>query len=129
MRDILTDLLVHPHGLTNDEFDEIFTNNKPIIFNFHGYPKFIHELTISRTNKNIDVHGYQEEGTITTAFDMRVQNQIDRYHLFLSVLDKLKLTEKRKDLVEKINQILEKHKKYIAKYGVDMPEVANWKWK
>lgn len=121
--------LVHPHGLTNDEFDEIFTNNKPIIFNFHGYPKFIHELTISRTNKNIDVHGYQEEGTITTAFDMRVQNQIDRYHLFLSVLDKLKLTEKRKDLVERINQILEKHKKYIAKYGVDMPEVANWKWK
>lgn len=121
--------LIHPHGLTDAEFDKLFTKNKPIIFNFHGYPKFIHELTSSRTNKNIDVHGYQEEGTITTAFDMRVQNKIDRYNLFLSVLDKLGLSEKRKDLVEKMNKLLEKHKKYIAKYGVDMPEVTNWRWK
>lgn len=119
---------VHPHGLTNEEFDKLFTKNKPIIFNFHGYPKFIHELTISRSNKNIDVHGYQEEGTITTAFDMRVQNKIDRYHLFLSVLEKLGLSEKRKDLVDLMNKTLEKHKKYIARYGVDMPEVADWKW-
>ena len=121
--------LVHPHGLTNKEFDNLFTKNKPIIFNFHGYPKFIHELTISRQNKNIDVHGYQEEGTITTSFDMRVQNGIDRYHLFLSVLDKLGLSEKRKDLVDLMNDKLIKHKDYIKKYGVDMPEVANWKWK
>lgn len=119
---------VHPHGLTNEEFDKLFTKNKPIIFNFHGYPKFIHELTISRSNKNIDVHGYQEEGTITTAFDMRVQNKIDRYHLFLSVLERLGLSEKRKDLVDLMNKTLEKHKKYIARYGVDMPEVADWKW-
>lgn len=120
--------LVHPHGLTNEEFDNLFTKDKPIIFNFHGYPKFIHELTISRTNKNIDVHGYMEEGTITTAFDMRVQNKIDRYHLLLAVLEKLNLTEKKKDLVIEIEKTLKKHKRYIATYGVDMPEVADWKW-
>ncbi len=120
--------LVHPHGLTNEEFDNLFTKDKPIIFNFHGYPKFIHELTISRTNKNIDVHGYMEEGTITTAFDMRIQNKIDRYHLLLAVLEKLNLTEKKKDLVIEIEKTLKKHKRYIATYGVDMPEVADWKW-
>lgn len=120
--------LVHPHGLTNEEFDNLFTKDKPIIFNFHGYPKFIHELTISRTNKNIDVYGYMEEGTITTAFDMRVQNKIDRYHLLLAVLEKLNLTEKKKDLVIEIEKTLKKHKRYIATYGVDMPEVADWKW-
>ncbi len=119
---------LHPHGLTDEEFDKLFTKNRPIIFNFHGYPKFIHELTITRANKNIDVHGYQEEGTITTAFDMRVQNKIDRYHLFLSVLEKLNLLENNSSLVEKIENILKEHKKYIAKYGVDMPQVANWKW-
>lgn len=120
--------LVHPHGLTNEEFDNLFTKDKPIIFNFHGYPKFIHELTISRTNKNIDVHGYMEEGTITTAYDMRIQNKIDRYHLLLAVLEKLNLTEKKKDLVIEIEKTLKKHKRYIATYGVDMPEVADWKW-
>ena len=103
--------LVHPHGLTNEEFDNLFTKDKPIIFNFHGYPKFIHELIISRTNKNIDVHGYMEEGTITTAFDMRVQNKIDRYHLLLAVLEKLNLTEKKKDLVIEIEKTLKKDKR------------------
>lgn len=120
---------LHPHGLTDSEFDKLFTKNKPVIFNFHGYPKFIHELTITRNNKNIDVHGYQEEGTITTAFDMRVQNKIDRYHLLLSVLDKLNLTEIESELIKTLEKTLEKHKKYIAEYGVDMPEIANWKWK
>lgn len=118
---------LHPHGLTNKEFDEYFTKNKPVIFNFHGYPKFIHDMIITRNNRNIDVHGYQEEGTITTAFDMRVQNKIDRYHLLLSVIEKLKI--KDDNLVAEINKKLEKHKKYIAEHGVDMPEVANWKWK
>ncbi len=121
--------LVHPHGFTDDEFNNLFTKNKPIVFNFHGYPRLIHELMVSRVNKNIDVHGYQEEGTITTAFDMRVQNKIDRYHLFLSVLEKLNLTEKRQDLVKLMNDKLEKHKKYISRYGQDMPEIENWKWK
>lgn len=120
---------LHPHGLTDNEFDKLFTKDKPVIFNFHGYPKFIHDMIIFRHNRNIDVHGYKEEGTITTAFDMRVQNEIDRYHLLLSVLESLKLTKKYKDLVENINKTLENHKKYIAEYGVDMPEVADWKWK
>lgn len=120
---------LHPHGLTDSEFDKLFTKDKPVIFNFHGYPKFIHDMIIFRHNRNIDVHGYKEEGTITTAFDMRVQNEIDRYHLLLSVLESLKLTKKYKDLVENINKTLENHKKYIAEYGVDMPEVADWKWK
>lgn len=119
---------LHPHGLTDKEFNDIFTKNKPIIFNFHGYPKFIHELTITRENKNIDVHGYQEEGTITTAFDMRVQNKIDRYHLLLSVLDALNLKSKNRKLVSEIEKTLKEHKSYIAEYGVDMPEVADWKW-
>ena len=120
---------LHPHGLTDSEFDKLFTKDKPVIFNFHGYPKFIHDMIIFRHNRNIDVHGYKEEGTITTAFDMRVQNEIDRYHLLLSVLESLKLTKKYKDLVGNINKTLENHKKYIAEYGVDMPEVADWKWK
>ena len=119
---------LHPHGLTDAEFDRLFTKDKPVIFNFHGYPKFIHELTITRNNKNIIVSGYQEEGTITTAFDMRVQNKIDRYHLLKEVLDALRLTSKRKDIVKFIDKTLQKHKSYIAQYGVDIPEVADWKW-
>ena len=124
----LEDNTLHPHGLTDSEFDKLFTKDKPVIFNFHGYPKFINDMIITRHNKNIDVHGYQEEGTITTAFDMRVQNKIDRYHLFLSVLEKLDLTIKYLKVYKEINQLLEKHKSYIAEYGVDMPEVADWKW-
>lgn len=121
---------LHPHGLTDNEFNEIFTVDKPVIFNFHGYPKFIHELLSTRfiNNDHFSVHGYQEEGTITTAFDMRVQNEVDRYHLLLDVIDKLGLAEKESALVEQIKATLKKHKRYIAKYGVDMPEVADWKW-
>lgn len=124
----MEDSSLHPHGLTGKEFDQLFTKNKPVIFNFHGYPKFIHDLIFTRNNKHFDVHGYQEEGTITTAFDMRVQNKIDRYHLVLSVLHALNLTEKYQELVSQLQKNLEKHKKYIAKYGVDMPEIANWHW-
>ena len=124
----MEDSSLHPHGLTGKEFDQLFTKNKPVIFNFHGYPKFIHDLIFTRNNKHFDVHGYQEEGTITTAFDMRVQNKIDRYHLVLSVLHALNLTEKNQELVSQLQKNLEKHKKYIAKYGVDMPEIANWHW-
>ena len=124
----MEDSSLHPHGLTGKEFDQLFTKNKPVIFNFHGYPKFIHDLIFTRNNKHFDVHGYQEEGTITTAFDMRVQNKIDRYHLVLSVLHALNLTEKYQELVSQLQKSLEKHKKYIAKYGVDMPEIANWHW-
>ena len=113
----------HPHGLTNTEYNNIFTSNKPIIFNFHGYPNLIHELTYDRENKNLHVHGYKEEGTITTSFDMRVQNEIDRYHL---VLDVLKYVEVRNEepLREYCYEMLNKHYNYIREYGVDMPETS-----
>ena len=117
---------LHSHGLTDNEFDELFTIDRPVLFNFHGYHKFIHELTITRHNKNIIVHGDKEEGTITTAFDMRVQNEIDRYHLLLEVIELLGLDEK--ELVKELNDKLSFHKKYIAEYGTDMPEIENWKW-
>lgn len=118
----------HPHGLTEAEFDKIFTKNKPIIFNFHGYQKFVHGLLMSRKNKNLEIHGYEEEGTITTAFDIRVQNKIDRYHLVKAIITKLNLTEKYSLVLEEMDRLLDKHIKYIAKYGVDMPEIVNWKW-
>ena len=117
---------LHPHGLTDDEFDELFTVDRPVIFNFHGYHKFIHELTITRHNKNITVHGYKEEGTITTAFDMRVQNEIDRFHLLIDIIDKLELKEDK--LKKMLEDKIKHHKEYIAEYGVDMPEIENWRW-
>lgn len=113
-------------GLTDDEFDKIFTKNKPIIFNFHGYPKLIKQLISQRNNKNFDVHGYLEEGSITTPFDMRVLNKVDRYHLMLSVIDKLGIKDEK--LIKEMQSKLDKHNKYIEKYGVDIPEVVNWKW-
>ena len=121
--------LEHPHGLTNQEFDALFTKNKPVIFNFHGYPKLIHEFLVTRNNKNFDVHGYQEEGTITTAFDMRVQNKIDRYNLVKSSLKALGIEKENKEIVKEMDALLKKHKKHIAEFGADMPEVASWQWK
>lgn len=112
----------HPHGLTNTEYNNIFTENKPIIFAFHGYPNLIHELTYDRVNKNMHVHGYKEEGTITTPFDMRVQNEIDRYHLALDVL-KYITVENEAALKKYCEEMLNKHYDYIRKYGVDMPEI------
>ena len=121
---------LHPHGMTDLEFNELFTVDKPVIFNFHGYPKFIHELLSTRhiNNDHFSVHGYKEEGTITTAFDMRVQNEVDRYHLLLDIIDKLGLAKKESALVDEIQEILKKHKRYIARYGTDIPEVSDWKW-
>ena len=119
----------HPHGLTNDEYDMIFTKDKPIVFAFHGYPTLIHELTYTRNNKNLVVKGYNEEGTITTAFDMRVQNEIDRFNLVKNVIYKLpQLGNKGASLVQKMNDKLVEHKQYIAEYGEDLPEIKNWKW-
>ncbi len=116
----------HPHGLTDKNYDMIFTKNKPIIFVFHGYSHLIHQLTYNRTNKEMHVRGYIEEGTITTPFDMRVQNHIDRYHI---ILDVLKYTKKEnKQLEDYINKMLKKHKKYIKEKGEDMPEITDWKW-
>ena len=122
--------LNHPHGLTDEEFDLLFTKDKPVVFAFHGYPKLIHELTQGRTNeKNFHVHGYLEEGTITTAFDMRVQNHIDRFSLVKEALKHLpQLGDKAGHLNQEMNNLLVKHKNYIAEYGQDLPEVLDWKW-
>ena len=114
----------HPHGLNDKEYNELFTKNKPIIFAFHGYPNLIHMLTYKRKNKNLHVHGYKEEGTITTPFDMRVQNEIDRYHLVLNAIKYLKINEDEYNKIsEYCNEKLNKHYKYIRRYGKDMPEV------
>ena len=120
----------HPHGLTDNEFDLLFTKDKPIIFAFHGYPKLIHELTQGRTSDaNFHVHGYLEEGTITTAFDMRVQNKIDRFNLVKEALENLpQLGARAGRLYQQMNDKLIQHKTYIAEYGEDMPEVADWMW-
>ncbi len=119
----------HPHGLTDEEYDSLFTKDKPIIFAFHGYPHLIHQLAYKRHNSNLHVHGYIEEGTITTTFDMKVQNKLDRFHLVMDALKYLdKLGEKRTSLNEWCKDKLIEHKEYIHEYGEDMPEIKNWKW-
>lgn len=118
----------HPHGLTDEDYDAIFTKNKPIIFAFHGYPSLIHQLTYNRHNKNIHVHGYMEEGTITTPFDMRVQNKIDRFNLVIDVLKYVKLGDKSSELIEWCKDKLVEHNEYIREYGKDMDIVTKWKW-
>jgi len=120
----------HPHGLNDKDFDALFTQNKPIVFAFHGYPWLIHRLTYKRTNhENIHVRGYKEEGTITTYFDMTVLNDIDRFHLVLDVIHRLpKLGFEGAKLKYLVQEKLIYHKEYINKYGQDMPEILNWKW-
>ncbi|PMB08972.1 phosphoketolase [Fischerella thermalis CCMEE 5328] len=120
----------HPHGLSDQDFDNIFTTDKPIIFAYHGYPWLIHRLTYRRTNhKNLHVRGYKEEGTTTTPFDMVVLNDLDRFHLVADVIDRV---PKLKDRVAYIKQMLQdkliEHQQYITDHGEDMPEVRNWKW-
>lgn len=119
----------HPHGLEDVEYDNLFTKDKPIIFAFHGYPNLIHELTYKRHNQNMHVHGYLEEGTITTTFDMKVQNKLDRYNLVIDALKYLdKLGDKSSALNEWCKNKLIEHKEYIKEYGEDMLEIKNWKW-
>ena len=119
----------HPHGLTDSEYDSIFTKDKPIIFAFHGYPHLIHQLAYKRANDNLHVHGYIEEGTITTTFDMKVQNKLDRFHLVMDALKYLpELGERRTSLNEWCKDKLIEHKEYIHEYGEDMPEIKDWKW-
>ncbi len=119
----------HSHGLDDKEYNKLFTTNKPIFFIYHGYPTLIHELTWSRKNRDINVFGYQEEGTITTAFDVRVQNKIDRFHVVKAVLAKLKRSEKPYvELNKQMDELLSKHNQYVRKHGQDIPEVRNWKW-
>lgn len=119
----------HPHGMTDEEYNATFTKDKPIIFNFHGYPSLIHQLTYKRENRNLHVHGYKEEGTITTTFDIRVQNEIDRFNLVIAALKYIpRYSKTSQALVDWCEEMLKKHKEYISEYGEDMPYVANWKW-
>ena len=120
----------HPHGMTDEEFYAIFTKDKPVIFNFHGYPDLIHQLTYKRENdNNIHVHGYIEEGTITTPFDMKVQNKIDRYHLVMDALKYLpELGNRSAFLIQECKNKLIEHKLYIRENGIDMEEIRNWHW-
>lgn len=119
----------HPHGMSDEEYNAIFTKDKPIIFNFHGYPSLIHQLTYKRENRNLHVHGYKEEGTITTTFDIRVQNEIDRFNLVIAALKYIpRYSKTSQALVDWCLEMLKKHKEYISEYGKDMPYVADWKW-
>jgi len=120
----------HPHGLSDKEFDSLFTTDKPIIFAFHGYPWLIHRLTYRRTNHhNLHVRGYKEEGTTTTPFDMVVLNDLDRFHLVMDVIDRVpKLESIGAHLQQQMRDKRFEHKRYIVEHGEDMPEIRDWKW-
>jgi xylulose-5-phosphate/fructose-6-phosphate phosphoketolase len=120
----------HPHGLSDRDFDSLFTTNKPIIFAFHGYPWLIHRLTYRRTNHaNLHVRGYKEEGTTTTPFDMVVVNDMDRFHLVMDVINRV---PKLQPIGAHVKQLMRdkrlEHKQYIHEHGDDMPEIRDWKW-
>jgi xylulose-5-phosphate/fructose-6-phosphate phosphoketolase len=121
----------HPHGLSDADFDTLFTRDKPVIFAFHAYPWLIHRLTYRRTNHdNIHVRGYKEEGTITTPFDMTVMNDLDRFHLAMDTIDRIpRIWEKGAYLKQTLKDKLVEHGQYIRKEGRDLPEIRDWKWK
>jgi xylulose-5-phosphate/fructose-6-phosphate phosphoketolase len=120
----------HPHGLSDKDFDVLFTRGKPIIFAYHGYPWLIHRLTYRRTNhNNLHVRGYKEEGTTTTPFDMVVLNDLDRFHLVGDVIDRVPSLGSRAAYTKQfLHDKLLEHKAYIQRYGEDMPEIRNWRW-
>jgi xylulose-5-phosphate/fructose-6-phosphate phosphoketolase len=119
----------HPHGMSDPEYDELFTKDKEIIFAFHGYPWLIHRLTYRRNNRNLHVRGYKEEGTITTAFDMTVRNDMDRFHLVMDVIQRAGITgDEAANLKQMMEEKLIEHSNFINQHGIDMPEIVNWKW-
>ena len=119
----------HPHGLSEAEYDELFTKNKEIIFAFHGYPWVVHRLTYRRANRNLHVRGYKEEGTITTAFDMTVRNDMDRFHLVIDTIERAGITgNSAQDLKQLMEKKLIEHAEYIKIHGIDMPEIRDWQW-
>jgi xylulose-5-phosphate/fructose-6-phosphate phosphoketolase len=121
----------HPHGLSDVDFDQLFTRDKPIIFAYHGYPWLIHRLTYRRTNHaNLHVRGYKEEGTITTPFDMAVLNELDRFHLAADAIDRLpQLGARVAYLKQSLAEELSEHRSYIRRYGEDMPAIREWRWR
>jgi xylulose-5-phosphate/fructose-6-phosphate phosphoketolase len=123
--------LEHPHGLSDEAFDALFTRDKPVIFAFHGYPWLIHRLTYRRTNHdNIHVRGYKEEGTITTPFDMTVLNDLDRFHLVMDTVARVPQSgDAGARLKSRLMEKLAEHRRYIDAHGRDMPEIRDWRWK
>jgi xylulose-5-phosphate/fructose-6-phosphate phosphoketolase len=120
----------HPHGLSDREFDLLFTTDKPIVFAYHGYPWLIHRLTYRRANhRNLHVRGYKEEGTTSTPFDTVVKNALDRFDLVADVIDRVpRLGPRAADAKQAMRDKLIEHKHYIAEHGEDLPEVRDWKW-
>ncbi|HWB54376.1 MAG TPA: hypothetical protein VG722_09285, partial [Tepidisphaeraceae bacterium] len=120
----------HPHGMNTREFENLFTRDKPVIFAFHGYPTLMHKLTYGRLNhQNFHVHGYKEEGTTTTPFDMVVLNNLDRYALALDAIRRVpRLADRVGRAEEAYWSAMERHKLYISEHGEDLPEVREWKW-
>ncbi|TSC31687.1 phosphoketolase [Corallococcus sp. Z5C101001] len=126
----LAPVSVHPHGLNDEDFNRLFTKDKPVVFAFHGYPTLVHKLTYNRLNhENIHVHGYKEEGTTTTPFDMTVLNDMDRFTLALVAIRHSRAARHRLDAAEqRFSEVRQQHKLHVSEHGEDMPEVADWKW-
>src|SRR5690606_4035653 len=120
----------HPHGMPDSEFDTLFTTDKPIVFNFHGYPTLIHQLTYRRAgHDNLHVRGYKEEGTTTTPFDMCMLNDIDRYHLVMDVIDRVPgLGSKAAHLRQRMSDARLQARAYTRMHGEDAPEIRSWTW-